>query len=173
LQLDERVAYGDALRHAHAGLAAPAAPRGSHDREIVLIMGLPGAGKSTLAQTLVERGYTRLNRDDAGGSLRDLVPDLERLIDEGAARIVLDNTYVSRKSRAPIVQVAARRQMPLRCLWLSTGVEDAQVNAVSRMIARYGRLLGPDDMRKAVKHDVSAFAPSVQFRYQRELEPPD
>src|SRR5262245_12625206 len=77
-QLDERFAIADALRHAHAGLAAPAAPRGSHDREIVLIMGLPGAGKSTLAQTLVERGYTRLNRDDAGGSLRDLVPDLER-----------------------------------------------------------------------------------------------
>src|SRR5262249_47541624 len=35
------------------------------DGEIVLIMGLPGAGKSTLAATFVGRGYQRLNRDEA------------------------------------------------------------------------------------------------------------
>jgi hypothetical protein len=28
-------------------------------------------------------------------------------------------------------------------------------------------------MRGQVKHDVSAFGPAVQFRYRRELEPPD
>ena len=28
-------------------------------------------------------------------------------------------------------------------------------------------------MKKAVKRDISAFAPTVQFRHQRELEPPD
>jgi hypothetical protein len=44
---------------------------------------------------------------------------------------------------------------------------------VSRIIAHYGRLLGPEEMKQAVKKDVSAFAPTVQFRHQRELEPPD
>jgi hypothetical protein len=47
------------------------------------------------------------------------------------------------------------------------------VNAVSRIIANHGRLLGPEEMKQAVKRDISAFAPSVQFRHQRELEPPD
>jgi hypothetical protein len=61
----------------------------------------------------------------------------------------------------------------VRCVWLSTSVEDAQVNAVSRMIANHGRLLGPEEMKQTVKRDISAFAPSVQFRHQRELEPPD
>jgi hypothetical protein len=42
------------------------------------------------------RGYARLNRDDAGGSLRGLLPDLQRLVEEGQSRIVLDNTYISR-----------------------------------------------------------------------------
>ena len=42
-----------------------------------MIMGLPGAGKTTLAETYVTRGYLRLNRDEAGGSLNALVPALE------------------------------------------------------------------------------------------------
>ena len=141
--------------------------------EIVLIMGLPGAGKTTLAQTLVAEGFARLNRDQEGGSLRAQVAALDRLVESDQRRLVLDNTYVSRKSRGAVVAWAAAVGIPVRCLWLSTSVEDAQVNAVNRMISTYGRLLGPDEMRQATKTDVNAFPPGVQFRYQRDLEPPD
>jgi predicted kinase len=143
------------------------------DGEIVLIMGLPGAGKSTVARDFVAQGYARLNRDEAGGSLRDLLPDLEGLAASGVTRIVLDNTYVSRESRALVVQTAARLGLPVRCVWLSTGIEAAQVNAAWRMVSKYGRLLEPDEMRKAIKRDINSFAPGAQFRSQRELEPPD
>ena len=136
-------------------------------------MGLPGAGKSTAARAFVDEGYARLNRDAAGGSLGGLLPDLQRLVDEGSTRIVLDNTYMSRASRARVVQAGTQLGLPVRCVWIATSVEDAQVNAVSRIIANHGRLLGPEEMKQAVKRDISAFAPGVQFRHQRELEPPD
>jgi aryl-alcohol dehydrogenase-like predicted oxidoreductase/predicted kinase/histidinol phosphatase-like enzyme len=144
-------------------------PRG----EVVLVMGLPGAGKSTVARQLTANGYTRLNRDEAGGSLASLLPALDRAILAGSSRIVLDNTYVTRKARGAVIQAARRRGLPVRCLWMATSVEDAQVNAVTRIVARYGHLLGPDEMKTAARKDVAAFPPGVQFRYQRELEPPD
>jgi len=190
-RLDERFESGHALRDAsgasavtasHAGKDAaqrpelsggPEGPPLRAGSEVVLIMGLPGAGKSTIAREFVERGYARLNRDEAGGSLRDLLPRLEQLVAAGDSRVVLDNTYVSRASRALVVQAAARLGLPVRCVWLSTSVEAAQVNAAWRMLSKYGRLLEPNEMRKTVKRDISAFPPGVQFRHQREFEPPD
>ncbi len=163
-----------ACRAARARKApSPAVESRHRDREIVIVMGLPGAGKSTLAQSLVAEGYTRLNRDETGGSLNGLLPAVDRAILSGSSRIVLDNTYVSRKARGAVIQAARDRGIPVRCVWLSTTVEDSQINAVSRIVSRYGALLGPDELRTASRKDVAAFGPTVQFRYQRELEPPD
>jgi aryl-alcohol dehydrogenase-like predicted oxidoreductase/histidinol phosphatase-like enzyme/predicted kinase len=171
-RLDERFPAGQRLRRSRAIAGERPAPARS-DGEVVLIMGLPGAGKSTAARSFVDLGYARLNRDEDGGSLRGLLPALDRLIESGCSRIVLDNTYVSRKSRAALIQAAAKWGLAVRCVWLATTLEEAQVNAVSRIVSTYGRLLGPEEMREAVKQDISAFGPAVQFRYQRDLEPPD
>ena len=82
------------------------------DGEIVLVMGLPGAGKSTVAGQLVADGYTRVNRDEIGGSLNALLPRLDRAIQDGTTRLVLDNTYVTRKARGAVIQAAGRRGLP-------------------------------------------------------------
>lgn len=137
-----------------------------------MIMGLPGAGKSTMARSYVERGYARLNRDGTGGSLRDLLPAIDRLTAAGARRIVADNTYLSRKSRAGVIDAAARHAVLVRCVWLTTSVDDAQVNAVERMLAKYGRLLEPDEIRQLSRKDPGVFGPTALFRAARALEPP-
>lgn len=150
---------------------APTPARG--EGELTLIMGLPGAGKSTLARAFVARGCARLNRDEVGGSLAGLLQPLDRLLAGGQRRVVLDNTYLTRKARALVLQAAARHRLAVRCVWLTTGIDDAQVNAVSRIVAKHGRLLSPEEMRDARRRDVSAFPPGVLFRSQRDLEPPD
>src|SRR5256885_15071495 len=124
--LDEHFPSGRLLRSQPVNVGDPAAP--ARDGDVVLIMGLPGAGKTTAAQTFVAQGYTRLNRDDDGGSLKGLLPAFARLVESGSSRIVLDNTYVSRKSPASIIRAARQAGLPARCLWLSTTVDDAQVN---------------------------------------------
>jgi aryl-alcohol dehydrogenase-like predicted oxidoreductase len=144
----------------------------AHSGEVVLVMGLPGAGKSTFARSLTADRYHRINRDEAGGTLTRLLPAIDAAVESGATRLVLDNTYVSRKSRAQVIHAAAARGLPVRCIWLSTSLEDAQTNAAWRIVTRYGRLPGEEELESLRAADVSAFLPGVQFRYQRQVEPP-
>jgi aryl-alcohol dehydrogenase-like predicted oxidoreductase/histidinol phosphatase-like enzyme len=169
-RLDERIPAGARLRSREA---APPAVRPSIAGEIVLIMGLPAAGKSTLAQSFTQQGYTRLNRDETGGSLRGLASRLAAIVASGNTRLVADNTFVTRQARAPMLDAAGRAGLRVRGLWLTTGIDDAQTNAVSRMLLRYGRLLEPAEIRKFSARDPSVFPPGVLFRYQRELELPE
>lgn len=78
-QLHARFSFGRTRR---AQSAAPAVAGASG--EVVLIMGLPGAGKSTLASRFVADGYVRLNRDETGGTLRALLPAFDRALAGGA-----------------------------------------------------------------------------------------
>jgi histidinol phosphatase-like enzyme len=55
-------------------------------------------------------------------------------------------------------------------LWLDTALEDAQVNAVWRIVREHGRLLTPEELRAS--RDPAVLTPSAQFRALRELEPP-
>lgn len=140
--------------------------------EIVLFVGYPGAGKSTLAGGFVDRGYELLSRDLEGGGLAKLRGGLDRRLSRGARKLVLDNTYPERASRFDVLETARRYGVPVTCLWLRTTLEQAQVNAVERMVRRYGRLLSPEEMARFSRKDPNSFPPDAQFRYRQKLEPP-
>jgi len=147
-------------------------PKDAGAGDVVLVVGLPGAGKSSVAAELVKQGYERLNRDETGGRLSDLLPGLERLLSAGHRRVVLDNTYGSRAARNAVIETAWAHGVPARCVWLQTSLEDAQVNVVQRMLSRYGRLLEPDELKDAARKDPGALAPQVLYRHRREFEAP-
>lgn len=142
------------------------------DPEVVLLMGIQGAGKSELVESYVEAGYARLNRDQLGGSLDGLVPRLEQLLSEGQTRVVLDNTYPTRTSRAPVIAAASAFGIPVRCRHLTTSTNDAHINIVSRMLTRYGVPLGPDEMKMFRKADPNLPPPIALAKYSAGFEPP-
>lgn len=166
LELDDDAARALDARWLAIG-AAPAAAARPRAREVVMIVGMPAAGKSTLAADHVARGYLQLNRDDRGGSLAELARALDRELAAGADRVVLDNTYPTRASRALVIAAARRHGATVRCIALTTALEDAQANAVVRMLARHGRLLEPDELAAT-----RSIAPGAQFRFRRAYEPP-
>ena len=173
----------DAAPDAAAAISPPSKPptlpelipnQGPADSpEIVLLMGIQGAGKSELVQSYVDRGYARLNRDLAGGKVDDLTGHLQQLLSQGQNRIVLDNTYPTRVSRAPVVRLAHAAGVPVRCRFLDTSIEDARINIVHRILDRYERLLGPSDMKELAKVDPNLPPPIAMQRWRDSLERPE
>lgn len=164
--LDERFPVLGALRK------PPARASGAASAEVILMMGVPGAGKSRVAEALAAEGYERLNRDSLGGTLRGIAKRLDEGLAAGGTRFVLDNTYVTRATRNDVLRIAERHGAGVRCLYFDTPVADAQINAVLRMIDRFGHVLSPREIAQAAKRDAAALAPSAIFRMTRELEPP-
>src|SRR6185436_2472382 len=104
--------------------------------------------------------------------LADLVPRLESAIAGGDRRVVLDNTYPTRRSRNEVIEAAWSLGVPVRCIWLHTSIGDAQINAIERMIDAHGSLPTPEEIRSRSAKDPRYMQPDAQFRYERLLEPP-
>jgi aryl-alcohol dehydrogenase-like predicted oxidoreductase/predicted kinase/histidinol phosphatase-like enzyme len=147
-------------------------PRDDAGGEVVIVMGMPAAGKSRVASELATSGYERLNRDTLGGSLAALAPRLDSLLAAGSRRVVLDNTYPTRKSRNEVIETAWQRGVPVRCIWLTTDVANAQINSAQRMLDAHGSLPTPAEIRERGKEDTRYLLPDAQFRYERVMEPP-
>src|SRR5260370_38894839 len=90
----------------------------------------------------------RLNRDDRGGTLRELASALDGELSDGARRVVLDNTYLTRAARNYVVETANRHGASTRCVWIDTPLAQAQVNLVERLLDRFGSLPSPDQLRQ-------------------------
>ena len=141
--------------------------------DVVLVMGIPGAGKSRVAEEYVERGFVRLNRDERGGSLRELAAELDAVLARGAPDVVLDNTYLTRVARSHVVEAARRHGASVRCVWLDTPLAQAQVNLVERLLERFGSLPAPDELATLARTQAGVLTPTSQMRTFRQLEPPD
>jgi aryl-alcohol dehydrogenase-like predicted oxidoreductase/predicted kinase len=172
LRLDDGERAGLARAFGRPRRARLERPRRLDDAEVVLVMGIPGAGKSRIAETYVAHGYVRLNRDERGGSLRELADTLEEELASGARRVVLDNTYLTRAARSYVIDTASRHGFPARCIWLDTPLAQAQVNLIERLLERLGSLPTPEELRALARRGDGALAPTSQMRALRELEPP-
>lgn len=165
-----------------ASVAPPITPAGlralrpeeppSDQSEVVLIIGVQGAGKSAQVARYTERGFARLNRDQLGGNLDDLVPKLHEMLAGGQQRVVLDNTYPTRVSRYPVIRAAHAHGVPVRCRHLDTPMTEAFENVVRRVLERYGKLLGPDELKELSKTDPNLPPPAAMARWAACFEPP-
>jgi HAD superfamily hydrolase (TIGR01662 family) len=141
------------------------------DAEIVIIMGYNAAGKTTLVKEFEEQGYLRINRDLTGGTLDQQAEIAKAAYKKGDHKLVLDNTYITIESRESIIAAAEQLDVPIRCVWLATSFEDAQVNACIRMVQRTGKILSPEELKKS--KDPNLFPPIALYGSRNKFEGKD
>ncbi len=162
--LDDRFPVGRLLRTSREARAV----RRSR-REVVLFVGIPGAGKTRYAARLGD--HERLSRDERGGSLKGLAEVLDEVLAEGTERVVMDATYPTRASRNRVLETAWDHGATVRAVHFETPLAEAQINAVDRMLDRRGELLASDALKTAGKRDPNLFPPRAQQIYLERFEP--
>lgn len=160
------------LRASFSALGPPVegAPTGGARPEVVLLMGLQGAGKSHLVDRYVAEGFVRFNRDLTGGTIKDLALAMSRALASGTTHVVLDNTATTGATRAPVIEQAKKHGAKVRGVWIDVPLHEAQVNVIRRMLAAHGKLLGPAELK--AQRDNTGLTPVAHFRTLRELELP-
>jgi HAD superfamily hydrolase (TIGR01662 family) len=149
-------------------------------KEIVIIMGYQAAGKSSVVGQYERQGYTRVNRDNLGGNLAKLNEHVERLMTTGVDRFVLDNTYGTKDSRQAVLDMARRHGFTVKCVWLTTSLEDAQYNASYRLLKKFvltnpplfkmPEILGPNCAK--VGKDQCCVPSIAQYAYRKSFQEP-
>lgn len=135
---------------------------------VIITVGLPSSGKTTLAGDF--KNYKRLNRDTEGGKIVELLPKFIDALTAGND-VILDNTFISRQSRQPFLQIAKIYGAKIICYWFKATPAQCQYNASKRMLERYGKLLSPEEINKS--KDPNIFPPHVIYKFAKELEAPD
>lgn len=137
-------------------------------KKVIIVVGLPAAGKTTEVAKYVEQGYVSLSRDKSGYAFDR---EFDEHLAKGTEKLILDNTFYSRDSRLVFIVQAANAGYEVVCLYMETSFDDAQYNAIYRMIQRCGRLLiSPEEYKKA--KDPNIFPVAALYRARKAFEKP-
>lgn len=92
------------------------------EKEIVIMIGYPGSGKSTIAKDLEPFGYYRID-GDLFKTPTQMIKEAKKHIEEQS--IIFDSTGGTQKRRAEFIKFAKDNNLPVRCIWVQTSIEDA------------------------------------------------
>lgn len=144
-------------------------------QDVILLLGRPGAGKSTFFKKyLKDLDYKRVNQDILG-TLPKCVKLAQDLLAEGKS-VVIDNTNRDVKTREIWVTVAKEAKVPIRCVWFQTNLAVCKHNDAVRVL---NKSLGADEIDRKflprpawTSFDTAFQAPKVEEGFQDIIEVP-
>jgi len=90
------------------------------EKEVVILVGYPASGKSTIAKTVL-KDYYRVDGDILKTAAK-MVKDAEKHLDQS---IVFDSTAGTKERRAEYVAFAKKHDLPVRVFWMQTPIDVA------------------------------------------------
>lgn len=96
------------------------------EKEVVIMVGYPGAGKSTVARKLAAAGnYYLVEGDAVGGTIARMLQAGEKGLASGSSSIIFDATNGTREKRAAFLDFARKHGLGVRCVWVNVGIDVA------------------------------------------------
>ncbi len=144
--------------------------------KIIILIGFQASSKSTFANKLLNK-YPKntviLSRDIEGGAIIDLLPKIETHI-KNKKTIILDNTHLTKESRAPFINIAKKNGIPIHAIYMDTTIEDCQIRTIKRMYEKYNQIFftGKAPKNHPATKDPQIFPSSVLFTSRKKLEIP-
>jgi bifunctional polynucleotide phosphatase/kinase len=92
----------------------------SDTKEVVILVGYPASGKSTLARTAFEAANYHITTGDRLKTTAAMIKDAEAHI--GTQSVVFDSTAGTTEKRLAFVQFANKHRLPVRALWLDVPI---------------------------------------------------
>lgn len=139
---------------------------------LTLLIGFQGSTKSTYAVKLAkEQAATILSRDDAGGTLKDLLPAVKKLLNENK-NVILDNTHLTKESRKPFIELAKELGVLVHAVHIDSPIEDCQIRVLHRMYTTHGDIFFTGKGTKQAAKDPHVFPISVLFAARKNFEAP-
>jgi bifunctional polynucleotide phosphatase/kinase len=100
-------------------------------QEIIIMIGYPGSGKSTIASSIFKSaGYEIMSGDELKTSTK-MIKVAKPLIEAGKS-IVFDATNPSKKKRAEYIDFAKVNNIPVRCIYVATSMEESMAQNQKR-----------------------------------------
>lgn len=88
------------------------------NREVIVLVGLPCSGKSTVAEKLVAKGYSRICQDELGSRNKCKGAMVEAV--KKGNKVIIDRVNFDRQQRASWIDLAHKLGvMNVRCVWLN------------------------------------------------------
>lgn len=101
------------------------------DKEIILMIGPPGSGKSMFVQSvLIPLGYIRVNRDTLLTTSKCL-KEVQNNINKGKS-VVVDNINHDVKSRERYIKIAKKYGYNIKCVIIDVSIETSMHNSAYR-----------------------------------------
>lgn len=98
-------------------------------KEVVIMVGYPGSGKSTIAKSLT--GYHVIS-GDIHKTVKAMISEAEKHVDHNS--IVFDSTAGTKAKRADFVKFARNHELPVRTIWVKTPIDESMERSKDRAL---------------------------------------
>ena len=111
----------------------PKAVKPLKTKEVVIMVGYPASGKSTIAKDVFESNGYHIVNGDSLKTTPAMLKDAEKVIKEKS--VVFDSTAGTKAKRQEYIKFATKHDLPVRVIWVNTPIDVAMERNKQRAAA--------------------------------------